>query len=512
LKPANILLTPRTDAAPGDLDFLPRLTDFGLAKLLGGTDDSPTVSGAVLGTAPYMAPEQAAGSKIEVTPAVDVYGLGAILYELLTGRPPFRAETPLATLRQVAEAEVLPPGRLRKGLPKDLETITLHCLRKLPAERYTSAAELAADLERYLDGLSIQARRPGLGQRSWRWCHRNARALVATLLVALGLLLVIGLDRANRTDPGAPTSTGPAISRKVLREVHSIPWQGNHIYCTAFSPDGRLWLAAGDAAAVRLYDVMTGELLQHWEHRGKSVGMAAFLPGGKQVLSADEVGILRRWDVVTGKEVGKIEESSEVICGLAISPDGHRVLLGGSANVLRLVNLDTGAEVRRMPGHTEAILHVAMSTDGRLGLSSSNDKTVRLWNLETGTQLLRFEGHRDAVFGAYFLPGDRHVLSFSRCDAVIIWDRNDGRILRRLEMPELADKGGVAVTPDGKYFVASQQHGPMVALHDLATGQKLDSVRAARPVRGLSFSPDGRYCAGGTWRGYAYLWEIADAP
>jgi WD40 repeat protein len=239
--------------------------------------------------------------------------------------------------------------------------------------------------------------------------------------------------------------------------------------------------------------------------------MAAFLPEGKQVLSVDEVGTLHRWDVASGKEVGKIEGSSEVICGLAISADGHRALLGGSGNVLRLVDVDTGAEIRRMPGHTTAIYHVSMSADGKLGLSSSDDKTVRLWNLETGTQLLRFEGHRDTVFGAFFLPGDRHVLSFSRCDAVIIWDRSDGRIVRRQEMPDLADKGSVAVSADGRYFVASQQLGRMVTLHDVATGEQLHSVWAARPVRGLSSSPDGRHFAGGTWRGYAYLWELADA-
>ena len=135
-----------------------KITDFGLAKQL---DDrsGQTQSGSILGTPSYMAPEQAAGRVRDLGPAVDIYALGAVLYELLTGRPPFRAETILDTLEQVRNREPVPPSRLQPNVPRDLETICLKCLHKEPAKRYASAAELAADLGRFVNGEPIKARR-----------------------------------------------------------------------------------------------------------------------------------------------------------------------------------------------------------------------------------------------------------------------------------------------------------------------------------------------------------------
>jgi hypothetical protein len=149
LKPSNILL---------DLDGRPHLTDFGLAKRLGAGDSALTRTGAIMGTPSYMAPEQAAGKVKDLGPACDLYGLGAVLYELLTGRPPFRSDTPLDTVLHVLEREPVPPRLLNAKIERDLETICLKCLEKDPRRRYASADELAADLQRFLDGESIQAR------------------------------------------------------------------------------------------------------------------------------------------------------------------------------------------------------------------------------------------------------------------------------------------------------------------------------------------------------------------
>jgi serine/threonine-protein kinase len=179
LKPGNVLLT---------ADGTPKISDFGIARRLQG--GAPlTQSGVPVGTPSYMAPEQARGRTLAIGPAVDVYALGAILYELLTGRPPFQGETAAATIHQVVTQEPVPPSRLNDKVTRDLETICLKCLHKEPGRRYASAAALADDLRRFGEGRPIQARPVGWAERSWRWCRRNptAAALVATALVLVGL-------------------------------------------------------------------------------------------------------------------------------------------------------------------------------------------------------------------------------------------------------------------------------------------------------------------------------------
>jgi eukaryotic-like serine/threonine-protein kinase len=179
LKPGNILLT-----GAGT----PKIADFGLARHFEG-EPALTLSGVRLGTPSYMAPEQVSGKAGTIGPATDIYALGAILYEMLTGRPPFRGETAAETERQVIHDEPVSPSRLNTKLPRDLETICLKCLSKEPHRRYASAAALADDLRRFMEGRPIQARPVGWGERSWRWCRRNptVAALLVTALALVGL-------------------------------------------------------------------------------------------------------------------------------------------------------------------------------------------------------------------------------------------------------------------------------------------------------------------------------------
>jgi eukaryotic-like serine/threonine-protein kinase len=221
LKPANVLLA----SGEGEPAWVPKISDFGLAKLQ-KAEAAQTQSGAVVGTPSYMAPEQAAGKVHEVGPAVDTYALGAILYECLTGRPPFKAETALDTLMQVMATEPVPPSRLQPRVPRDLETICLKCLQKDPRKRYAGCAALAADLQRFQSGEPIQARPISTPERFWRWCRRNPR--VAALCGAVAFLLVVAavvpsvlawhLQRANvlaeQEKQNALDAQGKAVAAK----------------------------------------------------------------------------------------------------------------------------------------------------------------------------------------------------------------------------------------------------------------------------------------------------------
>jgi serine/threonine-protein kinase len=201
LKPANVLLAMgssapavgRGSAEPPSADGIPKITDFGLAKRRDG-GEGRTITGAILGTPGYLAPEQAAGKSKEVGPATDVYGLGAILYSLLTGRPPFAGASLADTLRQVRSGEPVPPRRLQPAVPRDLETVCLKCLQKKPEERYASAAALEEDLRRFLAGKPVQApRRPDRGPERRRPRRRLAVGVAAfgTLLLAAAALVAV---------------------------------------------------------------------------------------------------------------------------------------------------------------------------------------------------------------------------------------------------------------------------------------------------------------------------------
>jgi eukaryotic-like serine/threonine-protein kinase len=202
LKPANVLLTQ---------DGTPKIGDFGLAKRI-DEDAGQTRTGTVLGTPSYMAPEQAEGRLKDVGPLSDQYSLGAILYELLTGRPPFKGSTILDTLNQLRTLEPVPPVQFQPGVPRDLETIALKCLQKDPARRYASAGAMAEDLKRFLAGEPILARPVSLTERMWRWCKRNPRvagltaAVVGLILfsvVSLAVFTVVFREQRNRADKSA---------------------------------------------------------------------------------------------------------------------------------------------------------------------------------------------------------------------------------------------------------------------------------------------------------------------
>ncbi len=212
LKPGNILV---------DASGRPVLTDFGLAKMLAGSESHLTNTGAILGTPSYMSPEQAQG--LAVGPQTDVYALGAILYECLTGRPPFRAATPLDTIIQVVEREPTLVRQLNPGIPRNLELICLKCLEKDPQERYATATELADDLEHFLEGESVVAQPESLAQRFERWCRRQPGLASHLGAISLGLVMHEIGYAAHGTMP--PSAHHVVLIALVVWGLLSVVWQ-----------------------------------------------------------------------------------------------------------------------------------------------------------------------------------------------------------------------------------------------------------------------------------------------
>jgi serine/threonine protein kinase len=413
LKPANILLAPSNQGTaigstttanaaaqsvePSALNAVPKITDFGLAKYIAGAGESPgppgpTVTGEFLGTPSYMAPEQATTPRQPVGPAADVYALGAILYELLTGRPPFRGETPLETVLQVLHTEPVSVTRLQPNVPRDLETICLKCLQKEPRKRYGSALELADDLHCFLDGQPIRARPPSALYRWGKFAQRN-KALVAAVL---GILVALAA--------GAVTASLFALRAIEQRDrAEEYGRQADQDRAAALRKAYYAHLAAA-GAALRDDDVAAAARhlfsddfpveLRDWEWHHlhsrldesseviRATDQGEILPASGGRFASQRPPPLHPWD--------------EGVPLLASGDQGIRLLVGSKD--LHLVDPDRGV-VFRFPRNDLRLLHLEHTRQGTRVFG--NDKSGRLVMVdETGKVLLGLApppGHRADV-------------------------------------------------------------------------------------------------------------------
>jgi WD40 repeat protein/tRNA A-37 threonylcarbamoyl transferase component Bud32 len=350
LKPGNVLLDARKR---------PHVTDFGLAKRL--DEEGRTATGAILGTPAYMAPEQAAGKK-GLTTAVDVYALGAILYECLTGRPPFQGATNVDVVLQVLDREPVPPRQLNPAVPRDLETICLMCLDKRPARRYASAEKLAEDLENWVEGRPIEGRRVRWPERAWLWCRR--RPAVAALSAAAVVLIALAgaMYWAFGQKVGNLTAEDTKKGARINEQQESI----NEAAYLDDMPRAQRHLDGGELTKAR-------EVLARWrpaaggtDHRGwewyfldarcreaefsrrghqSQVQAVAWAPGGERFASADRQGVVRVWSVADGQDrpLFEMQLNTGGVTALAWSPDGKHLAAACPGRV-RLWDADSGKE------------------------------------------------------------------------------------------------------------------------------------------------------------------------
>jgi WD40 repeat protein/serine/threonine protein kinase len=539
----------RSSASSAVKDFIPKIADFGLAKLMTG-DAGQTQCGTVLGTPSYIAPEQARGQTKEIGPAVDIYSLGAILYETLTGRPPFRAETPLETMRQVQAEEPVPVLRLQPKVPRDLNTICLKCLQKEPHKRYASALALADDLRRFLAGEPIQARPASAWERGVKWARRRptAAALVAVSIVALvGLLggmlwhsaqlgaalrqadtnlyhAVVGEARALRKarENGYRAKVFDLLKKALqletsdkdpleLREeaaaclgdfvgLEPTTWDdfpaGTRFRAVALHPDGtQLALGLSDGT-VLLRPIPGGAPITRLTEHRCAIAALGYRANGKELVSADCTGNIKLWQA-NDKGTWDCTKTSVLEPVLAL-------LLPSPA-----FPFFTPAFTSWISSQFDAA--AAVTPDGRyLAVWSWMNSTVALVDVADGTTAARFRVPQGEQVWKLAVSPDGKLLAggyeHQRASRVLVWDIRSGALFKRLE-PELDQIRYVRFSPDSRFLVCSHVGG--IALYDTATFHLRPFMRGELPV-GIAFSPDSQLFASQAWNlRLIRLWNIA---
>jgi WD40 repeat protein/serine/threonine protein kinase len=477
--------------------YVPKLTDFGLAKVM---DDGlqQTRTGAVLGTPAYMSPEQAAG-KENLGPGCDVYALGVLLFEILTRRLPFPAANAAEQVRRVAAEEPLRPRRLRRAVPRALETICLHCLHKEPSQRYAGAQELADDLRRFLRGEPIQARPPATWTRLGNWARRHARHVAFAAVALLAMLGTLALmhwrTMPTQTDSWqAHLKEAQEFQSWHLRYASQISaaeraWEGNHLAVLGELLNG-LRPAPGqtDRRGFEWY-----YLWQRYQEEGfhfaghGGLKRVAYSPDGKLLATAGMEGSIRLWDLATAQLRHTLHAHAGGVRTLVFAPDGQRLASGGQDGAIRVWDLASGQAVRAWPAHQAPVNCLAFSSDGLTLASGGDDHQLLLWNAATGQQLVRCIGHEKQIHAVVFVPQRNLLLSGAMDGTVRVWNGSTGEPLRVLSTSGYR----LVLSPDGRWLVSGGNDG-QVRLWDTRSWKTVATIPGTgTQVDSLAFSSEG---------------------
>jgi WD40 repeat protein/predicted Ser/Thr protein kinase len=497
LKPSNVLL---------DSTARPYVTDFGLAKRLDADGDT-TQTGEVIGTPTYMAPEQASGKKNAVTTATDVYGLGAILYAMLTGRPPFEGESILDTLNQVRERDAAPPTDINSAVDRDLQTICLKCLRKDPHGRYASADELADDLERWLQGQPIHARPMTARERLVRWVTRRP---ALTAMIGMCLLATVGLIAGllvYNHDIGKALTESDELRKAGLEREAVLR---GHLFI-ADMRSARQHLDSGeDALALEVLNRYIPSSSDEkdlrdfaWYHMnamcryeprvlGKHDAPAlslALSPDERWLATGDEKGGIKIWDLDNQKETCVLGGPANEVSQLAFSPDGKRLAAVVNQD-WKVLLWEVGTWKQKSPcvGFFCSARSVAFSPDSTMIAAGLTDGTTAIWNLSNGLLPTRLQ-HQGSINGLAWFADNKQILTGAKEGSIKVWDIPQKREAFSLPVVSTGSILTAAVHPQ-KPWAATGGYSRHISLWDLKTRGELGRYTTNATIRSLKFSPD----------------------
>jgi WD40 repeat protein/tRNA A-37 threonylcarbamoyl transferase component Bud32 len=536
LKPANVLFDERGQ---------PKVTDFGLAKRAGGRD--LTATQAVMGTPAYMAPEQARGDTKFVGPQADVYSLGVILYQCLTGTRPFADSDPIALLRKVAEEEPERPGKRVRRLPRDVELICLKCLAKEPAERYPTAGALAADLGRFVAGEPVGVRAAGVVERAAKWARRKPTlaaaytlGLLAVLLGGLGgaaawqwraaAMATAGQTQARESAEKArdgeraarATAEGERATAERARDAAESAQREAVIARDGEKAARAVVERARDAAELarreaviardgekkareQLAAVEYGRTIEvaHQEWRENNVGATVALLESTQ---ADFRGWEWRYlNRLCHSDLLTLKGHTGAVRSASFSPDGSRIVTASQDNTAKVWDAKTGGLVHTLTGHIRMVYWASFSPDGSRILTASGDATAKVWDAQSGAEILtrRFN---TAIFSDCFSQDGARAVAACFDQTAKVWDTQTHQgilTLRGHTAPVLF----ASFSHDGSRIVTASRD-QTAKVWDAQTGTAILTLKGhTAPVFSASFSPDGSRVVTASRDRMAKIWD-----